>query len=98
MSYNFEELDDECDRNKTKLRYIITSVLTGAVFQSTGNYDASFFLGGGLFLLGTLLHFVLFLPCMKSKKDEVVITVAEEQEMVDMHLKPEPEKPIRIEV
>lgn len=91
-------LDDECCRNKTKSRYSITSVFTGAVFQSTGNYDASFFLGGGLFLVGTLLHFVLFLPCMKSNKGEVEITVAEEQEMMNMHLKPEPEKPIRIEV
>jgi len=41
------------------------TVFTGAMFSSTGNYDASFYLGGCLFLLGTLLHFALFLPCFK---------------------------------
>ena len=58
---------------------------TGAVFQSTGNYDASFYLGGSLFLAGTMLHFVLFLPCMKSSsEDELIVepkTVNGEQEL-----------------
>ena len=40
---------------------------SGAVFQETGDYDASFFLGGALFLCGSLLHFALFLPCLNKK-------------------------------
>ncbi|KAK3601157.1 hypothetical protein CHS0354_019156 [Potamilus streckersoni] len=40
--------------------------VAGAVFQATGNYDVSFFLGGGLFLLGTGLHSVLHMSCIKS--------------------------------
>ena len=39
--------------------------LAGAVFQMTGNYDASFYLGGGMFMTGTLFHLVLHLPCVK---------------------------------
>lgn len=31
----------------------------------TGNYDASFYLGGGMFMAGTLFHLVLHLPCVK---------------------------------
>ncbi|XP_053408557.1 monocarboxylate transporter 14-like isoform X1 [Mercenaria mercenaria] len=76
---------------------IVGPPMAGAVFQSTGNYDASFYLGGGLFLLGTLLHFVLFLPCMKTKEEEIVINL-DEQEMETMVPRPEPERPIRIEV
>ncbi|KAL3886819.1 hypothetical protein ACJMK2_026787 [Sinanodonta woodiana] len=45
---------------------IVGPPLAGAVFQSTGNYDVSFFLGGGMFLLGTGLHATLHIPCIKS--------------------------------
>lgn len=40
--------------------------LAGAVFTATGNYDASFYLGGGLFMVGTAFHLVLHLPCAKK--------------------------------
>ena len=43
----------------------------------TGNYDASFFLGGGLFLAGTLFHLVLHLPCVNRGK-----TPQTDQEMI----------------
>ena len=44
----------------------------GAMFAATGNYDASFYLGGGLFLIGTLFHWALFLPCLKVNFDLIV--------------------------
>ncbi|KAL3886291.1 hypothetical protein ACJMK2_026298 [Sinanodonta woodiana] len=44
---------------------IIGPPLAGAVFQATGHYDVSFFLGGGLFLLGAGFHFLLHLTCVK---------------------------------
>ena len=66
------------------------------MFQSTGNYDASFYMGGGLFLTGTLLHFVLVLPCFKHK-DEPEVTVAyTAQEMEPMNPNSEREKPERV--
>lgn len=77
---------------------IVGPPMAGAVFQSTGNYDASFYLGGGLFLLGTLLHFVLFMPCMKQKEEQITVDIPDQQEMVNMIPKPEPERPIRVEV
>ncbi|KAK3609610.1 hypothetical protein CHS0354_038611 [Potamilus streckersoni] len=40
--------------------------LAGAVFQATGDYDFSFFFGGGLFLLGAGFHFLLHLTCVKK--------------------------------
>lgn len=43
--------------------------IAGVIYQSTGNYDASFFLSGALFVLGTLMHFVLYLPGLRSKKE-----------------------------
>lgn len=51
--------------------------LAGAVYEMTGNYDASFYLGGGLFLAGTLFHMVLHLPCVDRGK-----TPQTDQEMV----------------
>lgn len=55
--------------------------IAGAVFQSTGDYDASFFLGGALFLCGAMLHFVLFLPCLKNKEETFDIVSAPDMEM-----------------
>ncbi|KAL4228580.1 hypothetical protein ACF0H5_011630 [Mactra antiquata] len=78
------------------LAALVFGLFTGAVFRQTDSYDASFFLGGGLFLLGTLLHFVLFLPCMKQKDDEIIINY--EQEMEAMTPKADPERPERVEV
>ena len=54
------------------------------MFQRTGNYDASFYLGGALFLAGTMLHFVLFLPCMKVNKEEDIIIEANGGEQEEM--------------
>ncbi|CAC5388567.1 Monocarboxylate transporter 9 [Mytilus coruscus] len=41
----------------------------GAVFQATGNYDASFYFGGGMFFVGALLHLMLHLPFIKRLND-----------------------------
>ncbi|CAG2195436.1 Monocarboxylate transporter 14 [Mytilus edulis] len=41
----------------------------GAVFQATGNYDASFYFGGGMFFVGALLHLMLHLPFIKRRND-----------------------------
>lgn len=72
--------------------------IAGEVFRMTGNYDASFFLGGGLFLVGTLLHFALFLPCFK-KKDESEFEVPPPPETHELDVvKEEPERPIRVEL
>lgn len=43
--------------------------ISGAVFQATGNYDASFYFGGGMFFVGALLHLMLHLPFIKRRND-----------------------------
>lgn len=48
------EMDDSC----------IFDIL-GAVYRSTQTYDASFYLGGGMYLAGALCHMVLHLPCVE---------------------------------
>lgn len=68
------------------------------MFERTGNYDASFYLGGGLFLIGTMLHFVLFLPCMKPKEKDIMMNIPSEQELDIMVPRPEPERPIRVQI
>lgn len=47
--------------------------MAGAVFQATNNYDASFYLGGGMYLVGAICHMVLHLPCMKKKDDGITM-------------------------
>ncbi|XP_052061336.1 monocarboxylate transporter 14-like [Mytilus californianus] len=42
--------------------------LAGAVFQATNNYDASFYLGGGMYLLSAVCHMVLHFPCIKKEE------------------------------
>lgn len=58
--------------------------IAGAVFQSTGDYDASFYLGGALFLCGAMLHFVLFLPCLKNKEETFDVVSAPDMEMTKL--------------
>lgn len=58
--------------------------IAGAVFQSTGDYDASFYLGGALFLCGAMLHFVLFLPCFKNKEETFDVVSAPDMEMTKL--------------
>ncbi|XP_052061332.1 monocarboxylate transporter 13-like [Mytilus californianus] len=57
----------------------------GAVFQATGNYDASFYFGGGMFFVGALLHLMLHLPFIKrlndaGKQETIVKETYEEDE------------------
>ena len=40
------------------------------VFQATGNYDASFWFGGGMFLISAVLHFMVFLPHIKTNSEK----------------------------
>jgi len=35
------------------------------VFQAYGTYDASFYLGGLMFVIGACCHLTLHLPCVK---------------------------------
>ena len=49
------------------------------LYQSTGNYDASFYFGGGMFFIGAVMHLTLHLPCVKRchVKDEPEAVVKE---------------------
>ena len=38
------------------------------MFQATANYDASFYLGGGMYLAGAICHLVLHIPCIKKEE------------------------------
>ena len=38
----------------------------GAVYEETKSFSASFYLGGGLLLLGGFCHLALYLPCIKQ--------------------------------
>ncbi|XP_052805368.1 monocarboxylate transporter 13-like isoform X2 [Mya arenaria] len=82
---------------------IIGPPMAGAVFTATGNYDASFFLGGGLFLCGTMFHFVLFLPCFKvclqkDDDEDITVTYKSDPESAAMPPRQEPERPERVEL
>jgi len=71
--------------------------LAGAMFARTGSYDASFFLGGGLFLIGTALHFALFLPCFKNKEEEYIVEVQErEMNIIPQRTISEKPEPVQI--
>ncbi|XP_052061352.1 monocarboxylate transporter 12-like [Mytilus californianus] len=48
---------------------VIGPLLAGMILQATGNYDASFYLGGGMFLMASILHFMIMLPCTKRLTD-----------------------------
>jgi len=76
---------------------IVGPPLAGAVFAETGSYDASFFLGGGLFLIGTALHFALFLPCFKNKEEEYIVEVQErEMNIIPQRTISEKPEPVQI--
>lgn len=87
------------------LYYYLTVLLTiqslynfilGAVFQATGNYDASFLLGGGLFLAGAACHLVLHLPCVRkrTRDEDTVITAPEPDTEV---IEPREKQPLKTE-
>ncbi|XP_064650887.1 monocarboxylate transporter 12-like [Lineus longissimus] len=43
--------------------------LAGIVYDTTGSYDASFYMGGGLIMGCALLHCLLWLPCFSKHMD-----------------------------
>jgi hypothetical protein len=54
------------------IQSIIIFFFLGIIYQATGNYDASFYFGGGMFFIGAVMHLTLHLPCVKRciEKDE----------------------------
>ncbi|XP_052265124.1 monocarboxylate transporter 14-like isoform X2 [Dreissena polymorpha] len=63
---------------------VVGPPMAGAMFAATGNYDMSFYLGGALFLLGTAMHFLLFLPCLKNKEKKYTVSTGKDNEMTTM--------------
>lgn len=58
-------------------------VRLGAVYNATGSYNYSFWLGGLMFALGAACHLVLLLPCVKKKGQEIAsneIVLVEEED------------------
>lgn len=54
--------------------------LAGFVYDQTGAYDASFYLGGVLLTVGALCHVALYLPCVRTQDPPVFVqTVSVEQ-------------------
>ncbi|XP_060073573.1 monocarboxylate transporter 14-like [Ylistrum balloti] len=53
--------------------------VAGLVFQEYGSYDASFYMGGFMFTIGSFFHLALHLPCLKrmSKQRETEAIIAE---------------------
>lgn len=41
--------------------------LAGAIREATDSYNYSFYLGGGMFVVGAIFHLMLHLPCIKRK-------------------------------
>ncbi|KAJ8316294.1 hypothetical protein KUTeg_006308 [Tegillarca granosa] len=64
---------------------IVGPPIAGAVFQATGNYDASFLLGGGLFLAGAGCHLVLHLPCVRkrTREEDTIITAPDSDNVIE---------------
>lgn len=58
---------------------VVGPPLAGMLYQATGNYDASFYFGGGMFFIGAVMHLTLHLPCVKRchVKDEPEAVVKE---------------------
>ncbi|GFO32962.1 monocarboxylate transporter 12 [Plakobranchus ocellatus] len=55
--------------------------LAGAMYDSSGSYDLSFFLGGLLMAAGASCHVLLHLPCLSRRKpyqEELVLEAVEE--------------------
>lgn len=48
------------------------------MFQATGDYDASFYFGGGMFMIGALFHLMLHLPFIKRLSADRPEAVVEE--------------------
>lgn len=49
-------------------------LFAGFVYDLTSSYDASFYLGGALLVVGALCHLALYLPCAKQKQPEQAIS------------------------
>ena len=65
------------------------------MYDTTQNYDPSFFLGGGLLLGGTICHFLLQTPCLKRDAvDDMQFTVTAIDEILpDEHVNMGPRSP-----
>lgn len=53
--------------NKLMSSNFFSFLTTGAVRVATKSYDYSFYLGGLMFVIGSVFHLMLHLPCIKRR-------------------------------